>query len=66
MEAERDSSVMLVQLRVGKIPNHPSWDLTQKTIRNMQWSFSNIGRVVISNENMFPTGFELDVGFSVS
>jgi hypothetical protein len=51
MEAERDCSVMVVQLGVGKIPNHPPWDLTRKTM-----SFSTIGLVVISNESMFPTG----------
>ena len=62
MEVERDCSVMVVQLGVGKIANHPPWDLTRKALRNMQWSFSIIGRVVISNENMFPTGNRVWVG----
>lgn len=67
MEAERDWSVMLVQLGVGKIPNHPLRTWLEKTSgTDLQWLFSAVGWVLIGNENTFPTGFELAVGFRVS
>lgn len=67
MEVERGWSVMVVQLGVGKIPNHPLGTWPEKTSgADLQWLFSAIGWVVIGNESTFPTGFELAVRFRVS